>query len=92
MVSLREKEEINLQEIIAPDNDLQVLKGELKTTVERISSIDNLLRENTGYRKDFLNYLTALKKSLVFNKVKSRSFIKSKMGYNFELISTYECI
>ena len=71
VVSLVDKHKINLAEVIPPDKELSALKKELKVMGDKIASLDNLLTEKANYRRVFENYLAQLKKSLVFNKVKS---------------------
>ena len=71
VVSLMNEHQINLPEVIPPDEDLPILKKQLKAIADKISSIDNLLMEKASYRRAFLNDLTNLQKSLDFNRVKS---------------------
>jgi V/A-type H+-transporting ATPase subunit I len=71
VVSFIKKEDINLPEVVPPDRDLEILKKAFRAIEDKISSIDNLLTEKANYRKVLLNYLTQLKKSLDFNRVKS---------------------
>lgn len=71
VISLTDKQGINLAEIIPPDKEFSILKNELKAIEDRILSLDSLLKEKAGCREGFLNYLANLGKSLDFNKVKS---------------------
>lgn len=81
VVSLADKQDINLQEIIPPDQDLEILKQELKKIGDRISSIDNLLLERVSSKESLFNYLNYLKKSLDFNRVKSSMQEEGEISY-----------
>ncbi|MBL7081708.1 MAG: V-type ATP synthase subunit I, partial [Candidatus Omnitrophica bacterium] len=81
VVSLTVKEEIDLKEIILPDQDLEVLRKEHKAVESKIFSIDNLLREGASYKKGLSKYLNYLKKSLDFNRVKSSMQEEGEIAY-----------
>ncbi|MBU0549528.1 MAG: hypothetical protein KJ838_04350 [Candidatus Omnitrophica bacterium] len=71
LISLDEKEKINLAEFIPPETDIRQLRNESRIIENKISSIDNILRQKAGLRNGFNEYLNYLKKSLDFNKVKA---------------------
>ncbi|MFC1658880.1 V-type ATP synthase subunit I [Candidatus Omnitrophota bacterium] len=71
VVSFGAKENIALPEILPPDEELELLNKKLKATEEKISSLENLLTEQTVLKKVLLNSSEQLQKSLDFNKVKS---------------------
>jgi V/A-type H+-transporting ATPase subunit I len=81
VVSLKDKEDIKLQETAPPKQDLEILKEELKIIENRISSIENLLMERTSYKGDLFNYLNELKKSLDFSRVKSSMQREAEIAY-----------
>ena len=81
IVSSAAKEEINLKEIILPDQDIETLRKKLQAAENKMSSIDNLLRETASYKKSMFNYLNKLKKSLDFNRVKSSMQEEGEISY-----------
>ena len=70
VVSLTSQQNIELQEVIPPEQDLEKLKKELSKIEDKILFIENLLREEASYKKAFSNCLDYVKKSLEFNRVK----------------------
>ena len=81
VISFKEKQDVNLQEVILPEQDLAMLKQELGAVENQLLSIDNLLRERSGYQKSLSGYLNYLKKSLDFNKVKSSMQEEGELAY-----------
>jgi V/A-type H+-transporting ATPase subunit I len=81
VVSYRVKEEIKLQEVTAPTQDLEILKRELRILEDKISSIDNSLTEKSGYKMALSNQLNYLKKSLDFHRVKSSMQEEAEICY-----------
>ncbi len=74
-------QEIGLQEIIPPSQDLQTLQDRLKITEQRVSDIDSTLRERSSCRGELLDYLRYLNKSLEFNRVKSGMQQEGEISY-----------
>jgi len=70
VVSLSDKDDTNLTEVMPAHKELSILKKELKEINEQILNIDNLLKEKATYKKDLSFHLSFLKKSLDFNRVK----------------------
>ncbi|MFC1592771.1 hypothetical protein ACFL4C_02025, partial [Candidatus Omnitrophota bacterium] len=71
VISLDDKERVNLTEFIPPETDIRQLKNELRIIENKISSVDNILRQKTVLKNGFNEYLHYLNKSLDFNKVKA---------------------
>ena len=71
VVSLKDKPDLDIPEVSLPEQDFQILKKELETIKNKISSIDNLLKQMVGYKQALSSYLGQLKKTLDFSQVKS---------------------
>lgn len=81
VVSRTEQEDTNLHEVIPPDEELDKLKIELRTIEDKLSSLEELLKERAIYKKSLSDYLNYLKKLLELNKVKSGMQQEGEISY-----------
>lgn len=81
VVSLSDKQDMKLPAVALPQQDLEMLRGELLDIENRISSIDNLLIEGRRYKGSLSYYLNELGKSLDFYRIKSSMQEAEEISY-----------